>query len=60
MTPSLLWFRDAYLPAPEIVRFSSGSAVEQGIDSDWRLPADGGCARVAEELRHHLAVVDPD
>ncbi|MFF3685919.1 hypothetical protein [Streptomyces sp. NPDC002187] len=54
----LTWFRDTYLPSPDLIRFSSGNAVERGIDSDWRLPAEGDQARLADELRHHLAVVD--
>ncbi|MEU0395795.1 hypothetical protein ABZ208_24025 [Streptomyces sp. NPDC006208] len=54
----LAWFRDTCLPSPDLIRFSSGYAVERGIDSDWRLPAEGDQARVADELRHHLTVVD--
>ncbi|MET9953418.1 hypothetical protein ABZ135_17965 [Streptomyces sp. NPDC006339] len=53
----LVWLRDRYLPAPDLIRFSSEPAVERGIETDWRLPADGGVERVAEELRHHLSVV---
>ncbi|MFF8512998.1 hypothetical protein ACF064_33495 [Streptomyces sp. NPDC015492] len=54
----LLWLRDTHLPAPDLVRFSSEPAVERGIETDWRLPADGDRARVADELRHHLSVVE--
>ncbi|MEU4278038.1 hypothetical protein AB0F57_24470 [Streptomyces tanashiensis] len=56
--PFLLWLRDTYLPAPDLVRFSSVPAVERGIETDWRLPANGDMARVADELRHHLSVVE--
>ncbi|MFF8379445.1 hypothetical protein ACF07V_25330 [Streptomyces sp. NPDC015661] len=56
--PFLLWLRDTYLPAPDLVRFSSEPAVERGIETDWRLPANGDRARVADELRHHLSVVE--
>ncbi|MEU7279563.1 hypothetical protein AB0A69_12390 [Streptomyces sp. NPDC045431] len=55
--PFLVWLRDGYLPARNLIRFSSEPAVERGIESDWRLPADGDAERVADELRHHLAVV---
>ncbi|MFF8608437.1 hypothetical protein ACF06X_21140 [Streptomyces sp. NPDC015346] len=54
----LTWLRDSYLPAPDLIRFSSEPAVERGVETDWRLPADGDAGRVADELRHHLAVVD--
>ncbi|MFI8768193.1 hypothetical protein ACIGN6_25230 [Streptomyces sp. NPDC053792] len=53
----LLWLRDSYLPAPDLIRFSSEPAVERGIETDWHLPADGDARRLADELRHHLAVV---
>ncbi|MFF9850206.1 hypothetical protein [Streptomyces litmocidini] len=56
--PFLLWLRDTYLPAPDLVRFSSEPAVERGIETDWRLPADGDLARVSDELRHHLSAVE--
>ncbi|MFF5929105.1 hypothetical protein [Streptomyces hydrogenans] len=56
--PFLLWLRDTYLPASDLVRFSSEPAVERGIETDWRLPANGDRARVADELRHHLSVVE--
>ncbi|MEU6621330.1 hypothetical protein ABZ926_11210 [Streptomyces litmocidini] len=32
--PFLLWLRDTYLPAPDLVRFSSEPAVERGIETD--------------------------
>ncbi|WP_329620215.1 hypothetical protein OG357_06445 [Streptomyces sp. NBC_01255] len=54
----LLWLRDSCLPAPDLVRFSSEPAVERGIETDWRLPANGDAARMVDELRHHIAVVD--
>ncbi|WP_369147610.1 hypothetical protein [Streptomyces sp. R44] len=54
----LLWLRDGHLPAPDRVRFSSEPAVERGIEADWRLPARGDAALLADELRHHLTVAD--
>ncbi|MEU7389773.1 hypothetical protein [Streptomyces tanashiensis] len=56
--PFLIWLRDNHLPSPDLIRFSSEAAVDQGIETDWRLPGTGDAERVADELRHHLAVVD--
>ncbi|MFF7438839.1 hypothetical protein [Streptomyces sp. NPDC008122] len=43
---------------PDLICFSSEPAMERGIETDWRLPADSDAAQVADELRHHIAVVD--
>ncbi|SED32390.1 hypothetical protein SAMN04490357_4498 [Streptomyces misionensis] len=53
----IVWLRDAFLPAPDLIRFSSEPAVEKGIETDWRMPATGDRSRIAEELKHHLGVV---
>ncbi|GAA4797576.1 hypothetical protein [Streptomyces ziwulingensis] len=52
-----LWLRDAYLPAPDLIRFTSELAYEGDIDTDWRIPAGGDHERVADELKQHLQVV---
>ncbi|MBT2408458.1 MULTISPECIES: hypothetical protein [unclassified Streptomyces] len=44
--------------APGLPFLSSEPAVERGIETDRRLPANGDAARVANELRHHLAIAD--
>ncbi|MFE3187119.1 hypothetical protein ACFXKR_40730 [Streptomyces violascens] len=51
------WLRDSYLPAPDLIRYTSEDAIVEGIESDWKLPAASGEDDVAEELRHHLHVV---
>jgi hypothetical protein len=53
----ILWLRDAYLPAPDLIRFTSELAYERDIDTDWRIPAGGDHERVADELKQHLQVV---
>jgi hypothetical protein len=52
------WLRDSFLPSPDLVRFSSEPAVEEGIETDWRMPASGDTARIAEELKQHIQVVE--
>ncbi|GAV40236.1 hypothetical protein [Streptomyces acidiscabies] len=52
------WLRDTVLPSPELIRFTTEGAVEKGIETDWRMPADGDEGRIAEELRHHIGVVE--
>ncbi|TXS33127.1 hypothetical protein EAO71_03455 [Streptomyces sp. ms191] len=54
-TPFLVWLRDNHLLATDLIRFRSEAAVEQGIETDWRLPGARDAARVADELRHHAA-----
>ncbi|MFK8905443.1 hypothetical protein [Streptomyces sp. YS-3] len=54
----IVWLRDSHLPAPDLVRYSSEAAVVEGIESDWKLPAAGDEDGVADELRHHLRVVN--
>ncbi|MZG18066.1 hypothetical protein GTY44_32070 [Streptomyces sp. SID5914] len=46
-----------YLPAPDLIRFTSELAYERDIDTDWRIPAGGDHERVADELKQHLQVV---
>ncbi|MFF8656457.1 hypothetical protein [Streptomyces huasconensis] len=53
----ILWLRDAYLPAPDLIRFTSELAYERDIDTDWRIPAGGDHERVADELKQRLQVV---
>jgi hypothetical protein len=53
----LLWLRDSYLPAPDLIRFTTEAAFARGIETDWRIPASGGVEEIAEELRQHLRVV---
>ncbi|MFF3361045.1 hypothetical protein [Streptomyces misionensis] len=53
----IVWLRDVFLPAPDLIRFSSEPAVEKGIETDWRMPATGDRSRIAEELKHHIGVV---
>ncbi|WP_178880334.1 hypothetical protein [Streptomyces acidiscabies] len=52
------WLRDTVLPSPELIRFTTEGAVGKGIETDWRMPADGDEGRIAEELRHHIEVVE--
>ncbi|MFF0035225.1 hypothetical protein ACFYRG_03265 [Streptomyces mirabilis] len=54
----IAWLRDSFLPSPDLIRFSSEPAVEEGIETDWRMPAGGDTARIAEELKHHIQVVE--
>ncbi|MET9362176.1 hypothetical protein ABZX93_14800 [Streptomyces sp. NPDC006632] len=53
----ILWLRDSYLPAPDLIRFTSELAYERKIDTDWRVPATGDHARIADEIKHHIQVV---
>ncbi|MFE9120918.1 hypothetical protein [Streptomyces sp. NPDC007172] len=53
----ILWLRDSYLPAPDLIRFTSELAYEREIDTDWRIPATGDHARIADEIKHHIQVV---
>jgi hypothetical protein len=53
----ILWLRDAYLPGPNLIRFTSELAYERDIDTDWRIPAGGDHEQVADELKQHLQVV---
>ncbi|WP_459738322.1 hypothetical protein [Streptomyces sp. E-15] len=46
------------LSSPDLIRFGSEPAVEAGIETDWRMPATGDTASIAEELRHHIRVVE--
>ncbi|MEU6588920.1 hypothetical protein ABZ923_06745 [Streptomyces sp. NPDC046881] len=54
----ITWLRDSYVASPDLIRFSSEPAVEAGIETDWRLPATGDTASIAEELKHHIQVVE--
>ncbi|MFF9024157.1 hypothetical protein [Streptomyces eurythermus] len=54
----ITWLRDSYVASPDLIRFSSEPAVEVGIETDWRLPATGDTARIADELKHHIQVVE--
>ncbi|WP_265564772.1 hypothetical protein [Streptomyces hygroscopicus] len=54
----IAWLRDAFLPSPDLIRFSSEPAVEAGIETDWRMPAGGDTARIAGELKHHIEVIE--
>ncbi|WP_346077793.1 MULTISPECIES: hypothetical protein [Actinomycetes] len=53
----IAWLRDVFLPTPDLIRFSSEPAVEKGIETDWRMPANGEQSRIADELKHHIEVV---
>jgi hypothetical protein len=53
-----LWLRDTFVPAPDLVRFNSRAALELGHETDWRLPATGDHARVADEFKHHIRVIE--
>ncbi|MEU2930586.1 hypothetical protein ABZ636_37010 [Streptomyces sp. NPDC007251] len=54
----IAWLRDTFLPSPDLIRFSSESAVERGVETDWRMPAAADVASIAEELKHHIQVVE--
>ncbi|MFC9529910.1 hypothetical protein ACFT38_05025 [Streptomyces sp. NPDC056975] len=54
----IAWLRDAYVPSPDLVRFTTEAAFERGIDSDWRVPATGDRGRIADELKQHIHVVE--
>lgn len=51
------WLREAYLPAAAPIRFSTEVAVERGIETDWRVPAEGGVGRVGYEIKRHIRAV---
>ncbi|MEV7686431.1 hypothetical protein ACFW1F_22575 [Streptomyces bungoensis] len=54
----IAWLRDSFLPSPDLIRFTTEPAVERGIETDWRVPATGDTAGIAEELKHHIQVVE--
>ncbi|MGW0882823.1 hypothetical protein [Streptomyces sp. NPDC002671] len=54
----IAWLRDSFLPSPDLIRFSSEPAVERGLETDWRMPAAADTASIAEELKHHIQVVE--
>ncbi|MGW5200810.1 hypothetical protein [Streptomyces spiralis] len=54
----IAWLRDSFLPAPDLIRFSSELAVERGIETDWRMPAEADTTHIADELKHHIQVVE--
>jgi hypothetical protein len=54
----IAWLRDSFLPSPDLIRFSSESAVEEGIETDWRMPAGGDTARITDHLKHHIQVIE--
>ncbi|MFI1399560.1 hypothetical protein [Streptomyces sp. NPDC020681] len=49
-----MWVRDGLIPAPGLLRFSTGQAMEAGRDEEWVLPAVGGADVVAQALLQHL------
>lgn len=51
------WLREGYLPSPAPIRFSTEVAVERGIETDWRVPAEGGVERIGDELKQHIRTV---
>ncbi|WP_428956492.1 restriction endonuclease fold toxin-2 domain-containing protein [Streptomyces sp. cg35] len=53
----LLWLRDHYLPSPGIIRYTTEDAVEQGLQTDGRVPAVGSALEIKDELEQHLRVV---
>ncbi len=53
----ILWLRDRYLPAPDLIRFTSELAFAREIETDWRIPATGDHERIADEIKQHLQVV---
>ncbi|KUN85551.1 hypothetical protein AQJ66_13670 [Streptomyces bungoensis] len=54
----IAWLRDSFLPSPDLIRFTTEPAVERGIETDWRVPATADTASIAEELKHHIQVVE--
>ncbi|MEU9992495.1 hypothetical protein AB0E10_37985 [Streptomyces sp. NPDC048045] len=54
----IAWLRNSFLPDPNLIRFSSEPAVEEGIETDWRMPADGDTTHIVEELKHHIQAVE--
>lgn len=54
----VVWLRDSHLPSPDLIRYSSEAAVAEGIESDWKIPVSANENEIADELRHHLRVVE--
>ncbi|WP_329453903.1 hypothetical protein [Streptomyces sp. NBC_01497] len=52
------WLRDAFVPAPHLVRFASSLAMANGEQEPTPLPATGGTEEITAVLRHHLEAVD--
>lgn len=53
----IAWLREVFLPVPDLIRFSSEPAVEEGIETDWRLPVHGDRSCIAEVLKRHVRAV---
>ncbi|MGW5021432.1 MULTISPECIES: hypothetical protein [Streptomyces] len=52
------WLRDLYVPAPDLVQFTTEFALGNGIDGQWPLPADGDAGALADVLQAHIDEVE--
>ncbi|MFF8381318.1 hypothetical protein ACF07V_34975 [Streptomyces sp. NPDC015661] len=53
-----VWLRDSFVPAPNLVRFTSSLAMANGEDTTLPLPATGSREDISGLLRRHLDAFD--
>ncbi|MFF3606977.1 hypothetical protein [Streptomyces sp. NPDC002463] len=54
----VVWLRDSFAPAPDLVRFASSLAMANGEETPSPLPAQGSREDIGDLLRRHLVAFD--
>lgn len=49
-----LWLRDSFVPSPDLVRFTSEMALNNGDDAHGHLPPYGSVDEIAQTLQQHI------
>ncbi|MFD4139950.1 hypothetical protein [Streptomyces sp. NPDC058572] len=52
------WLRDSFVPAPDLVHFTSELALNNGDDAYWVLPAHGSIDEIEQTLQQHIDATD--
>ncbi|MGI5403767.1 hypothetical protein ACQEVG_30805 [Streptomyces sp. CA-135486] len=56
--PFAAWLRDAFVPSPDLVHFTSELSLNNGDDAYWVLPPNGGVDEIAQMLQEHIDATD--
>ncbi|MER7660090.1 MULTISPECIES: hypothetical protein [unclassified Streptomyces] len=52
------WLRDSYVPAPDLVQFTSELALNNGDDAYWIVPPYASVDEIAQTLQQHIESTD--
>ncbi|MEU0394519.1 hypothetical protein ABZ208_17420 [Streptomyces sp. NPDC006208] len=53
-----VWLRDSFVPAPDLIHFTSELALNNGDDAYWVLPTHGSIDEIAQTLQQHIDAND--